>query len=99
MFITANNSHHLDIFKKCLESKIKFIYVEKPALASRISFKTCPIELKEHIKYIQVGYHMAYSSFVKLRKIVKNKQFGDLIRFDFFGHGLAFKKILIKLES
>ena len=26
VFITANNSHHLDIFKKCLKNKIKFIY-------------------------------------------------------------------------
>ena len=94
VFITANNSNHLDIFKKCLESKIKFIYIEKPALGVENFFKTCPIELKEHIKYIQVGYHMAYSeAFIKLKKIVKNKQFGDLIRFDFFsGHGLAFKK-------
>lgn len=93
VFITANNSHHLDIFKKCIEKEIKFIYVEKPAIGVQEFFKNCSTKLTEKIKYIQIGYHMAYAeAFINLKKIIKSNKFGELIRFDFFlGHGLAFK--------
>jgi len=94
VFITANNSNHLNIFKKCIEKEIKFIYVEKPAIGVQNFFKNCPLELTEKIKYIQIGYHMAYAeAFIKLKDIIDSQKFGELTRFDFFlGHGLAFKE-------
>ena len=94
VFITANNSYHLEIFKTCIEKKIQFIYVEKPAIGVEEFFENYPHHLRKEIKYIQVGYHMLYGqAFIKLKQIIKNKQFGELLRFDFFtGHGLAFKE-------
>ena len=93
VFIAANNNYHLDIFKKCLKKKIKFIYIEKPALGVQSFFEKCPSNLKKEIKYVQIGYHMAYAeAFLKLKKIINNKKLGELIRLDLFsGHGLAFK--------
>ena len=94
VFITANNSYHLEIFKNCIEKKIKFIYVEKPAIGVQEFYEKYPKELKKEIKFIQVGYHMLYSqAFTSLKEIIKSKKLGELIRFDFFtGHGLAFKE-------
>ena len=69
VFITANNSSHLEIFKTCIEKKIKFIYIEKPAIGVQEFFENCPMESKKEIKFIQVGYHMLYSqAFISLFK-------------------------------
>ena len=94
VFISANNSSHLDIFKKCIQKKIKFIYVEKPAIGVQDFFENLGNEKQDLIKYIQVGYHMSYAeAFLQLREIINNKKFGELIRLDMFlGHGLAFKE-------
>lgn len=94
VFITANNQFHLEIFKKCISHKINYIYVEKPAIGVEDFFKNSLGNQFEEVKYIQVGYHMIYlDPFIKLKKIISNKELGQLIRIDIFsGHGLAYKK-------
>lgn len=94
VFITANNSAHLEIFKTCIKKNIKFIYVEKPAIGVQEFFENYPIDFKKQIKFIQVGYHMLYAeAFISLKEIINSKKLGELMRFDFFsGHGLAFKE-------
>ena len=39
VFISANNSSHLDIFKECIQQNIEFIYVEKPAIGVQNYFE------------------------------------------------------------
>ena len=93
VFIASSNSSHLEIFKKCLDKKIEFIYVEKPATGIQEFFESSSADTFLDIKYIQIGYHFNYSKpLLSLGKSISSKEFGELIRLDIFaGHGLAFK--------
>lgn len=93
VFIASPNSSHLSNFKECLEKKIPFIYVEKPALGIQEYFEKKRNHDFDFIKYIQIGYHFNYiDPIIKLKKSIKEGIYGELIRLDLFlGHGLVYK--------
>jgi len=94
VFIASSNSSHLDVFKQCIDKKIEFIYVEKPAIGIQEFFESGSANCFSNVKYIQVGYHYNYSEPLSdLRDIISSKKYGELIRLDIYaGHGLAFKE-------
>ncbi len=92
-FITSPNEFHLAHLKDCIENKIPYIYVEKPAIGVEEYINDIK-SLDSSIKFIQVGYHYVYTPEIRqLKQLITNKSHGSLLRLDlFFGKGLAFKE-------
>ncbi len=91
VFITSPNELHLSHLKDCINLKIPYIYVEKPALG--IEDYLAKRNGNNGIKFLQIGYQYNYEpAIIKLKNIINEKSFGSLLRLDiFFGKGIAFK--------
>ena len=91
-FITSPNEYHLSHLKDCINLKIPYIYVEKPA----IGVEDYLINNNENnsIKFLQIGYQYNYEpAIIQLKNIINKNSFGSLLRLDiFFGKGIAFKE-------
>ena len=92
VFITSPNENHLSHLKDCINLKIPYIYVEKPALGVEDYLKNNN-EING-IKFLQIGYQYNYEpAIIQLKNIINKKTFGSLLRLDiFFGKGIAFKE-------
>lgn len=91
VFIASPNKYHLEHFKDCINFKIPYIYIEKPAIGIEEFLQKN--SLNKSIKFLQIGYHYNYTPAIKkLKNIIEANSFGSLIRLDiFFGKGIAFK--------
>ena len=89
--ITSPNEYHLSHLKDCINLKIPYIYVEKPAIGIE-DYLTNNNE-NNGIKFLQIGYQYNYEpAIIQLKNIINEKSFGSLLRLDiFFGKGIAFK--------
>ena len=92
VFITSPNECHLDHLKVCINLKIPYIYIEKPALG--VEDFLLKSDQNNGIKFLQIGYQYNYEpAIIKLKNIIDEENFGSLLRLDiFFGKGIAFKK-------
>ena len=91
VFITSPDEYHLEHFKDCLNKKIPYIYIEKPAIGIEEFLQKHTLE--NSIKFLQIGYQFNYSpAITQLKNIIENNLYGSLLRLDiFFGKGIAFK--------